>query len=135
MHDWITELEGEYKSHKLVVKFATDIGYRCGYVEAPKYLNGYHKDLEDLCVHGGVTYLEKMNPSSYLLTDTWWVGFDCHHAWDGVLFPPKELERFYQGKEVRSLDYCIEECKKLIDQLIELEAKVNKHAPEKEAND
>jgi len=39
--------------------------------------------------------------------DTWWFGFDTAHYWD--------------TKDPKSTEYCINECKKLAEQLQEVE--------------
>ncbi len=125
MKEWTIEEQGIYKGHKWIVKYRHPHGYRCGYVEAPDSLNKYRSKLEDLDVHGGVTFLEHFSPIDYERTLNLWVGFDCLHAGDGLTFHPKEYEGLFNG-EVRSLEYCIEECERLIDQLIELEERSTK---------
>ena len=132
MRDSILETRGTYKGHKWGIIFRNPLGYRCGYVEAPQSLNPLKTKLEeDLDVHGGVTYIEHFNPLDRERTPNFWIGFDCAHAGDGFT---SRLFTLSDNEEVRSKEYCVEECKKLIDQLIELEAKVNHHASEKEAN-
>jgi len=56
-------------------------------------------------VHGGITYSGKSDTYPIKNKKLWWFGFDCAHAGD-------ETEDGGQ-----SLEYCITECKNLIDQL------------------
>lgn len=81
--------------------------------------------------HGGITYSGK---GSYPIeSDLWWFGFDCAHCDDGKdfdlaikLFPEhaewtvatKQMEeRLQLCKPVRELDYVMEECSRLAEQL------------------
>lgn len=125
MRDWKVERCGVYKGRPWIIKLMLPEGYRCGYVEAPKALNKLKRELEDLDVHGGVTFLERFNPLTYETASGYWAGFDCHHFGDGIGCPPEDFEGLFQG-EIRSLEYCVKECEKLIDQLIELEERVAK---------
>ena len=75
--------------------------------------------------------------------DTWWIGFDCAHYGDGYdiekakeLFANDEqvmkqltvLEQtgyfsVCEEDQVRTLDYVEENCRSIVDQLIQLESK------------
>lgn len=89
--------------------------------------------------HGGITFSDGGKSSSYPIeSDLWWFGFDCGHCDDG-----KELELAYErfpnyrknlsmqieierkfhidGLIVRTEEYVAEECKKLAEQLKEIE--------------
>ena len=108
-------------SHKLAKKSVDDLGY--------------------LSCHGGVTYAE-----SYLYNcddeDTWWIGFDCAHCFDGYdietanqyFGDDPDFKRIFRTMEdfwkesskdfgfetdfkICSLAYAKDECKKLIDQI------------------
>ena len=93
------------------------MGHRCGYVGVPKGHDLYGKDafdtkdesLWDISVHGGLTYSEGGEINKYPVEsiDTWWFGFDTAHYWD--------------TKNPKSTEYCINECKKLAEQLQEVE--------------
>jgi hypothetical protein len=101
------------------------LGYRAGYVQIPSSHPWYERgdlipdDVSD-AVHGGITYARGDSP---VLPPGWWIGFDCGHHDDGVdpdLMSPvqRRLDAKHgsMGSEidpVRSLDYVIEECKKL----------------------
>jgi hypothetical protein len=79
-------------------------------------------------VHGGVTY---SGGDKYPVEDAdlWWFGFDCAHYMDakdfesaamyGYLIHPM-YSTFSTGGEVRDLQYCIDECHSLADQLNEI---------------
>ncbi len=124
MRESILETRGTYKAHRWGVVFVSPLGYRCGYVEVPEALNKLKSELEDLDVHGGVTYIDHFNPIDLAPTKSWWIGFDCAHVGDGF------TSRFFTlrdpSEEVRSQEYCVKECERLIDQLIELEEHVAK---------
>jgi len=73
--------------------------WRCGYVKVDENNKNYrlsYDDLGDICVHGGVTFSDFMG-------EDYWFGFDCAHANDSF--------------EVQTLEYCINECENLANQL------------------
>ena len=90
-------------------------------------------------VHGGLTFSAGGKNSHHPVdSDLWWLGFDCGHAGD---CPDYELleklwgndrlvksrlgDRWlYEEDEVRDLAYVQQECKNLVDQIIDL---VNKY--------
>lgn len=99
MNESVIEQQGTYKEYKFVVLFQP-LGFRTAYVGVPRWHSLYekhYKDIEGIECHGGLTY------SSHELLDkeypVWWIGFDCAHAGD----------------------FCITECKNIIDQLVEME--------------
>jgi hypothetical protein len=79
-------------------------------------------------VHGGITY---SNTGLYPIEiwdedgkyNPWWFGYDCAHAGDGrdLDVMPEDVRKFYTWgyDPVRSLEYCIQECESLSDQLEE----------------
>lgn len=81
--------------------------YYCGYVQVPYWHPAFEKDYGKIPVKcfGGLTY------SDYTLTGVdsygWWVGFDCAHG--DYIHHPKDL------------DFCIKECKSIVDQLLKME--------------
>ena len=101
----IIEYRGTYKDYTFCI-VKRGIGfkvYRCGYVLVPAWHWGYEKDYDELFVkcHGGLTYTSH----SLMKIDYpgWWIGFDCAHLGD--------------SEEKQNLEYCINECKNIIDQL------------------
>lgn len=91
-------------------------------------------------VHGSITY-SGGDPNYPIKSDLWWFGFDCAHCDDA---PDLEAAREYglmddktyavylrnrlPNGTVRTLDYCIEECKRLAEQLIKVADKKNNEA-------
>lgn len=77
----------------------------CGYVRVPdehKFYGLNDEELnEHLCVHGGVTFSGELDGF-----EGFYVGFDCGHCGDSPMVEDEE--------------YTIEECKSLVDQLIEV---------------
>lgn len=132
----------EYKGFPCVVLFMP-MGYRCGYVGIPIESKFYGKSYDDIPVecHCGLTYASK---KLHLQNDTsvWWIGFDCGHCCDGYdvqkikeLYSDdenimKQVERMpdffkiFSGNPVRTLEYCEEQCKSIVEQLMEEETEV-----------
>lgn len=86
-------------------------------------------------VHGGITYAKGGKGSHHPVdSDLWWFGFDCGHAGDcpdydllEELFGDDEMVQYrlkdkwlYKNGEVRDLKYVEQECRNLVDQIIEL---------------
>lgn len=139
----VLEAKSTYKGYPYVVLFMPG-AYRCGYVGVPyshKLAKKRVNDLGWLNCHGGVTYTE---PHLYNCDDenTWWIGFDCAHCFDGYDVDTAKqyfgedpdfkrlfhtMEDFWRESnrdfgfetdfEIRSLSYVKDECKKLIDQI------------------
>jgi hypothetical protein len=109
-------------------------GHLCGYVKIPEYhalynnQNGFDFDLD---VHGGVTFNEFFND-----TKDWYIGFDCSHLFDVVpsmIETKKKINQemkakfpdFFENSSIlsifdssyKTIDFVIEECKKLAEQL------------------
>ena len=128
----IIEKRFEYKGHPCVIMFMPWHCCRCGYIgispEAPVFAN-------EIECHGGITY---DNDELFGQGDKYirWLGFDCCHAGDirdvetGKKYlanDPEKLEhlewlakfdrRFGENGEIRTVEYCESECKKMIDQI------------------
>ena len=86
-------------------------------------------------VHGGITYAAGGKDSHHPVdSDLWWFGFDCGHAGDcpdyellEKTWGDNEMVRhrlddkwLYDGYEVRTLGYAQQECRNLVDQIINL---------------
>ena len=133
----VLENKFTYKGYPCVVLFMPGT-YRCGYVGIPsnhKLAKKSVDELSSLDCHGGITYSEP-----YLHecedNDTWWIGFDCAHCFDGYDIETAkqyfgnepDFQRAYAimqdlwneaNKEYKfyTLSYVKEECKKLVDQI------------------
>ena len=108
---------GEYKGFIYeIIRYHT-YWYLCGYVLLPKTHKYYWKDYLgiDVRVHWGLTYWKQKGVY-------WKIGFDCAHYDDLV---PDRIERLMRNKNrleyndwfYKTMDYVVEEIKKLIDQL------------------
>ena len=103
-------------------------GHRCGYVGIPKGhkfhgIDYFNESIEHFDVHGGITYSEDGDGVYPVENEDnlWWFGYDCDHLGDALdtsVMSEEERKRYIPGDGVvRSLDYCVEECKKLAEQL------------------
>ena len=133
----VLENKFTYKGYPCVVLFMPG-AYRCGYVGIPsnhKLAKKSVDELSSLDCHGGITYSE---PYLHECEDnnTWWIGFDCAHCFDGYDIETAkqyfgnepDFQRTYAimqdlwneaNKEYKfsTLSYVKEECKKLVDQI------------------
>lgn len=92
-------------------------------------------------VHGGLTYSSNNNGTYPVESNLWWLGFDCGHYGDGKDLDLVEkywgddpriqtmlrIEKSYpytDDEPVRSMDYVTNECKALVNQIIELERRM-----------
>lgn len=89
----------------------------------------------DVDCHCGLAFGDTL-PEEYAPKEAFYLGFDCGHICDGVdselaykygLINEHERDKaiksflYLDGQPVRSLDYVVNECKKIADQLEELE--------------
>lgn len=90
------------------------MGSWCGYVKVPEdhVYHGKTWDDLDIGVHGGITFCEK-------LEDGYWIGFDCAHCYDISPVLDKAFGNCFADVVYRNMDYCMNECKKMVDQLKE----------------
>lgn len=130
----------DHKGYPCVILFMP-MGYRCGYVGILPKHKYYNVDFDNIPIncHCGLTYsssdLHWQNEENI-----WRIGFDCGHCCDG--FDTEKVKELYAKDEnvmsqfavmqdyykiqnesspVRSLEYVEEECKKIVEQLIEVE--------------
>ena len=113
------------------------LGFWCGYVGVPPSHPWHGKDyndLEDVIVHGGVTFTGDCGegppaqtichvPEEGTPEDLWWIGFDCAHLFDFCPFYAR-MERdvgdpfVHDVKDIyRTLDYVRSECAQLAAQV------------------
>ena len=136
----VQEKRFEYKGYPCVVLFQTT-GFRTGYVGLPKKSKYYKKDFDFIPVdcHCGLTYsaagLYHQNDEN-----VWWIGFDCGHACDG--FDVEKVKKYFEDNKqvvelaktlksywlkmnrfypIRTLEYCEEQCRCIVDQILKLE--------------
>lgn len=110
-------------------------GHLCGYVALNKdhpYFGLSYNDMDIYC-HGGLTYREKEND------DKFWIGFDCAHSSDVVPsmtqlkyemrrnwkidYPELEEYKYLMEDQYRTIDFVKDECKRIVDQLLEKQTK------------
>ena len=144
--EWVEEpdiVEFTYKGHQCKVfrvvarePYARPVcmfgGHLCGYVRVPADHPYHYKKFEDMEIdcHHGLTWGECSNGH--------WIGFDCAHSTDYVpsmeklkrtdesliairqMFPIPEQFRDLAlfNPTYKNVNYCIEECKGIVDQLI-----------------
>lgn len=125
----------DYKGFPCVILFVP-MGYRCGYVGMSQ---NTEIDIDSIDCHCGITYSET-HLHNQTDTDKLWIGFDCGHACDG--YDVAKIKELYADDErvmkqtaimgatgyfaicneenpVRTLEYCEEQCKGIVKQLIE----------------
>lgn len=74
--------------------------YLCGYTEVPKSYKSPEGDFSEIKCHGGVTYIDGKRDTG----EGHYIGFDTLHA--------------YSGAEHRTVEFCTNECKSIINQLL-----------------
>lgn len=125
----------DYKGFPCVVLFMP-MAYRCGYVGLPK---DTEIDTDSIDCHCGITYSEN-HLHCQDDTDRLWIGFDCGHCCDGydiatakkLYVDDKDVMRQIEvmgatgyfsicnrENPIRTLEYCEEQCKHMVEQLIE----------------
>lgn len=124
----------EYRGYRCVVLFQS-MGFRTAYVALPKDSQFYGVNYDEIPVecHGGLTYADFDLYSQGDIKDVWWIGFDCGHYFD-----KRDIEtckKYYEETpymnaslieltdegEVKTLNFCMNECTDIVDQIINLE--------------
>ena len=96
-------------------------------------------------VHGGITYTRAQENNYPIVTNgnLWWFGFDCGHCddardietakkyfWEEQWRPLVEIEeRFPSRGTIRTLEYVEQECRNLIEQIIQYTSVIYKRRP------
>jgi DNA-directed RNA polymerase subunit L len=124
-HDHISELESLQEKLK-----NTPVGKRSPL--SIVFWNGESVSPEVLFnVHGGITFADSIE-NYPVESELWWFGYDCNHCGDAVDVDriknvkhrqvTIEINEKYPIRDqiVRSLEYCIDECKSLADQIVEI---------------
>jgi hypothetical protein len=126
--EWTNEpdrIQWEYKGYTCLMSRNPALAW-CGYValkfDHPYYEKSYD-ELDDLSVHGGLTYSEHCSGhichDSEDITPVWWLGFDCSHCYDYM--PSLGLfEGSLSAKlgTYRNVAFVKEQTERLVDQLI-----------------
>lgn len=127
----VVEKQFQYKGHDCICVFTRN-GYRCGYVSTTFRRDLYNFDID---CHCGLSY-SGMLPREYEPKEVFYIGFDCGHVCDGIdtklaydygLIDEATKEildqdfRYLKDKPVRDLEYVENQCKKIADQLEEIE--------------
>lgn len=135
---WLNEpnrVEFKYKGFDCLI-VRNNSGALCGYAAMkpghPWYEKHYNS-LQDVEVHGGVTYTDHCQGIICHKTDkednVWWIGFDCAHAYDLIPeFTRSNIFRELLGDAASSsygtykdISFVTKEIEKLVDQAIEVD--------------
>lgn len=81
------------------------------YSESELGLTDFEQDINNISVHGGITYVGNRNKDEVL----YW-GFDCGHAGD----ESPGMDSLFNGDIYRNKEYVVEECKNLARQLLKI---------------
>ena len=134
---YIIEKDFIHSGLRCIVTFNNQ-GYRAGYVGVKNNNTFYGRYYDDddvksvLPCHGGLSYSSKNFKSNYPIeSDLWWFGFDCMHFEDDpdyklaaqifpemkeyLMFIHQELDDSNSNEEIRTVDYVMDECKKLAE--------------------
>ena len=123
------EVHDRYKYYEYCV-IVTISGHRCGYVKTEEYDVVYGKDYDSsnqhVRCHGGLTYSDH---TWFGGSDGYWIGFDCSHMGDAPdpEFKTEDNEGYYRlfnHGVVRTKDFCVSECKFIIDDIIVANLKI-----------
>lgn len=142
----VCEGGGEYKGYYYMILFIKM--WRCGYVELPPFHpwtntiedDDYSIDIHN--IHGGVTYVGSLPGVKTCLNidpacGEKLIGFDVNHSDDGMDFESVEkygllgvretyssfFDMSREGEEIKDYQYCVKECKEIINQLIDVKIK------------
>ncbi len=114
-------------------------GHVCGYVKIPENHPYFKKENIDLECHGGITFYDEKVNGDY------WIGFDCAHerdyvptieffiknnkefsSWRKKIALPEGYEKFsIFNPQYRNVQYCIDQCVEMINQLIKIKDEIN----------
>lgn len=110
-------LNFKYKGTKCEIKRNSAMLFLCGYASFIPYhcynVAYYRNNLENIDVHGGVTYFE-VSPGGTIT-----IGFDCAHIND--LIPTFSIQAGEkEGEEYRTIDFVKKEIRRMVDQIIKI---------------
>lgn len=90
------------------------------YIEIPKesrYYAKFYDDIDDIDVHGGLTYSDKRLYTDKGIFEGWFIGWDYNHYDDFNLL----LSKYGHAGKMWTVHEIVEECQRVIDQIIENE--------------
>jgi hypothetical protein len=98
---WLEEpdrIEWQHEGLTCLILRHPQLGHLCGYVAIPAehpWHGAEYDALGDVTVHGGLTYSQEMPDHGCDALDaaTWWLGFDCAHAYDFAPYMAKLTKR------------------------------------------
>lgn len=107
-------------------------GHWCGYIGVPSFHpwhNKHYMDIDNVNVHGGLTYCQESRDPQQLLHEPeknktlWWLGFDCNHLDDLVPYNAANDGYLWKGENsvYRSVIYVMRETINLAKQAQEAE--------------
>ena len=131
--EWVEEPDEVYfmyEGFNCKIKRNPYMGNLCGYVEIPKDILYVDEDMLD--VYCGITYSQMEDDNKH------WIGFDCAHGFDVIPGLEKRIKNydeiqkiqeyvenfkktldiFLPEKTYKNINFVMEECKNLINQLI-----------------
>lgn len=138
------EEEFEYKGYNCLLR-RSPWGVWCGYIHIKlpsKIYKGEEEDSYDFDVHGGITLAQTWETNDGKILS---LGFDCGHFSDKkpidilsytdfiikniddafikkkLLDNNSKIKEMYENRTYRTIDFARNECKKLVDQIIEHE--------------
>ncbi len=138
--EWVDPVTG----YHCIARRSHSLGAWCGYVGIPKehpYNGKSSRDIDNIYVHGGLTYSEECNgePGSGIChkvedckDHAWWLGFDCGHFGDyspamESVIPTHiiytEVDAPLPDISYKTLDYTKNEITSLASQLKAMEAR------------
>lgn len=107
------------KDNPVIARSSTASGWENGYLGVPPGHPWYEQEydnLENVHVHGGLTYSGRLQDNEYARDepwqgmDIWWVGFDTVHVFD---------HDWQTGRWLRDTEYVRNECRDLARQAAE----------------
>lgn len=136
--DWVYEpdrVDFTYRGIKCYIvracykekKYTMQMGHLCGYITIPKDHPWHGKAYEDIDVgvHWGLTFAD------FNKNEEFEIGFDCAHLYDLIPGTVALMRNIYEKTgesrsvhpderiSYKNVDFCIEQCKSLVDQLLE----------------
>lgn len=102
----------EHLGYRCTITMHPELGTLCGYIDVPPGHPWWgRKGLDEIVVHGGVTWVGANGPD-------WRIGFDCAHAGDGMPLVDHMLPPHLRAP-VRGVTFVREQCRLLAVQAVD----------------